>query len=136
MFDLEERKQKMSMLRCSLGLEEKKESKGWIGVDLDGTLAYYDGWKGIEHIGAPIPRMVERIKKYLEKGQDVRIFTARVAADRTEDRYKAAGYIDAWVKEHIGQTLLITCKKDMQMIRLYDDRARQVVENTGEVVGE
>jgi hypothetical protein len=27
---------------------------GWIGVDLDGTLAHYDGWKGIDHIGEPI----------------------------------------------------------------------------------
>lgn len=37
------------------------EHKGWIGVDLDGTLAHYEGWKGVEHIGEPIPAMVERI---------------------------------------------------------------------------
>ena len=35
---------------------------GWIGVDLDGTLAEYHGWKGSEHIGPPIPLMVERVK--------------------------------------------------------------------------
>ena len=29
---------------------------GWIGVDLDGTLARYDGWRGIDHIGEPMPR--------------------------------------------------------------------------------
>lgn len=23
----------------------------WIGVDLDGTLAEYDGWRGWKHIG-------------------------------------------------------------------------------------
>src|SRR5262245_48902352 len=28
---------------------------GWIGVDLDGTLAEYHGWKGIEHIDRPVP---------------------------------------------------------------------------------
>ncbi len=22
-------------------------SNGWIGVDLDGTLAHYDGWQGV-----------------------------------------------------------------------------------------
>jgi hypothetical protein len=33
---------------------------GWIGVDLDGTLAFYDEWIGPEHIGAPIPGMVDR----------------------------------------------------------------------------
>ena len=30
---------------------------GWIGVDLDGTLAFYDMWRGMEHIGKPIPAM-------------------------------------------------------------------------------
>lgn len=25
----------------------------WIAFDLDGTLAKYDGWKWIEHIGEP-----------------------------------------------------------------------------------
>lgn len=52
-------------------------NKGWIGVDLDGTLAHYDGWKGPEHIGAPIPAMVERVKAWLAEGKEVRISTAR-----------------------------------------------------------
>lgn len=30
---------------------EKGVHSGWIGVDLDGTLAGYDGWVGPEHIG-------------------------------------------------------------------------------------
>ena len=34
---------------------------GWIGVDLDGTLAHYGGWIGPDHIGDPIAPMVERI---------------------------------------------------------------------------
>jgi len=36
----------------------------WIGVDLDGTLAVYDGWRGPEHIGPPVPAMVERVKRW------------------------------------------------------------------------
>lgn len=51
---------------------------GWIGVDLDGTLAMYDGFKGPEHIGDPVPKMLERVKKWLAEGREVRIFTARV----------------------------------------------------------
>jgi hypothetical protein len=51
---------------------------GWIGVDLDGTLAHYEGWKGQEHIGEPIAPMVERVKGWLAEGREVRIFTARV----------------------------------------------------------
>jgi hypothetical protein len=53
-------------------------SNGWIGVDLDGTLAHYDGWKGADNIGAPIPAMVERVKGWLAEGKTVKIFTARV----------------------------------------------------------
>jgi hypothetical protein len=53
-------------------------TQGWIGVDLDGTMAYYDGWKGADHIGEPIPAMVERVKRWLAEGREVRIFTARV----------------------------------------------------------
>ena len=49
------------------------EDKAWIGVDLDGTLARYDGWKGIEHIGEPITikelsRKVAMNECYLKKG--------------------------------------------------------------------
>ena len=47
-------------------------SGGWIGVDLDGTLAYYDYWRGPEHIGEPIPAMLERVQRWLAEGKDVR----------------------------------------------------------------
>ena len=33
-----------------------------IAVDLDGTLAYYDKFRGKDHIGKPIPKMIERVK--------------------------------------------------------------------------
>ena len=105
---------------------------GWIGVDLDGTLAYYDEWRGIEHIGKPIPLMVGRVKEWLEEGREVRIFTARVSDPST--RLKASRYIEAWCEEHIGQKLHVTCIKDFKMISLYDDRAFNVIMNTGLVV--
>jgi hypothetical protein len=34
-------------------------SGGWIGVDLDGTLAIYGGWTGPRSIGEPVPKMLE-----------------------------------------------------------------------------
>lgn len=43
-------------------------SSGWIGVDLDGTLAYYSGWKGIEHVGDPVPAMINRVRAWLANG--------------------------------------------------------------------
>ena len=103
----------------------------WIGVDLDGTLAYYDEWEGIEHIGKPIPLMVDRIKKWLEDGKEVKIITAR-ASGKDVDLSKK--YIEDWLKEHIGQVLPITCEKDKSMTELWDDRAIQVIKNTGERV--
>ena len=54
--------------------------KGWVGVDLDGTLAHYDKWKGADHIGVPVPRMLERVKLWLSEGMDIRIMTARVSS--------------------------------------------------------
>lgn len=111
------------------------EFKGWIGVDLDGTLAEYDGWKGAEHIGKPIPAMAFRVKKWLAEGRDVRIFTARVSHDGTDHRINEAELaLNAtyeWCEKHLGQRLPVTCRKDYAMVELWDDRCVQVEPNTG-----
>ena len=104
-------------------------SNGWIGVDLDGTLAKYTEYAGHTVIGEPIPLMVERVKKWLTLSQDVRIFTARVSDKSTESEVRVA--IQNWCILHIGRILPITCKKDHKMIELWDDRAVQVIPNTG-----
>jgi hypothetical protein len=101
---------------------------GWIGVDLDGTLAKYDGWKGERHIGEPIPKMVERVKGWLAEGKDVRIFTARAFQYNPDQE----SVIQRWCAKHIGEILPITCWKDFQMVELWDDRCVQVIPNTGE----
>jgi len=104
---------------------------GWIGVDLDGTLAVYHSGQHAE-IGAPIRPMVELVKTWLARGAEVRIFTAR-AAHAVEHELLA---IEDWCKEHIGQVLPITCTKDFSMVALFDDRAVQVEPNTGKLLGE
>ena len=55
------------------------KGEGWYGFDLDGTLAKYDGWKGIDHIGEPVKPMVELIRRMYDEGKFVKIVTARVA---------------------------------------------------------
>ena len=111
--------------------------RGWIGVDLDGTLAHYDHWRGPDHIGAPVPAMLERVKNWIAKGVDVRIFTARVWSDGTPEREAEAKLarvsIVKWCREHVGQMLPITCVKDYGMVELYDDRAVRVESNTGKL---
>jgi hypothetical protein len=135
---------------------------GWIGVDLDGTLAMYGRWAGPLEIGEPIAPMVERVKGWLAEGREVRIMTARVAIPevtpdyvaRVEAHAREAGRenfdaqahiadwsaavagireaIELWCEKHIGQRLAVTCTKDFGMIELWDDRAVRVRMNVGE----
>lgn len=125
--------------------------QGWNGVDLDGTLAHYDGWKGVEHIGHPIQPMVDRVLAWRDQKKEVRIFTARVWPlsvvwpEATEEELmaragqdpirqaatKSALRIREWCEKHLGEVLPITCTKDYSMVQLWDDRAVQVVPNTG-----
>jgi hypothetical protein len=73
----------------------------WLGVDLDGTLAEYHEWVGPENIGTPIPKMVERVKKWLREGKIVKIMTARVHP-MEKDRDKCLVAINEWVIKNIG----------------------------------
>lgn len=111
-------------------------NKGWIGVDLDGTLAFYDGWRGENHVGAPIAPMVNRVKMWLSEGKTVKIFTARVSGlNPTESEYHIVmDAINDWALEHIGQELEVTCSKDYYMVELWDDRCVQVETNTGRAI--
>lgn len=112
--------------------------KGWIGVDLDGTLARYDGWID-GGIGEPIPAMVDRVKGWLGEGKEIRIFTARVAGMYLNGAPEAdiqfallqRGLVQTWCLNHLGTTLPVTAVKDLDMIELWDDRAVEVVKNTG-----
>lgn len=105
-------------------------SRGWIGVDLDGTLAHYYGWKGITHIGPPVPMMLERVKSWIEDGKTVKIFTARAS------NTLAIPYIRLWMEQNGLPDLEITATKDFGMVELWDDRCVQVVANMGEVATE
>lgn len=111
------------------------DESGWVGVDLDGTLAYYDKWRGLFHIGEPIPIMVNKVKALLAEGYNVRIFTARVARPE-EELPDIVAAVKKWCRQHIGQELEVTCRKDMGMIALYDDRCIQIEKNTGVVLGQ
>lgn len=106
----------------------------WVGVDLDGTLAHYDGWKGPTHIGTVIPAMLDKVRAVLRGDYDVvygapttvRIFTARACIP------EQVPPVQAWLKDHGLGGLDVTNRKDFEMVDLWDDRARRVVTNTGE----
>lgn len=103
----------------------------YIAVDLDGTLAEYYGWKGVNHIGEPITPMVDRVKRWLAAGKKVKIFTARIS-DGQESTRKL---IEDWTERYIGERLEVTNIKDYGMLLLFDDRAVQVKMNTGKLIG-
>lgn len=118
----------------------------WTGVDLDGTLAVYKGWKGPTHIGEPIPKMVDRVVQWISEGKLVKIMTARVCPDGRGNPYEVQQCekaIQAWCQKHIIPKLPlhlrepwpieipVTYKKDFEMVELWDDRAVQVEMNTG-----
>lgn len=114
---------------------------GWIGVDLDGVLAHWDP-AHFPDIGAPIAPMVARVQSWLEDGQEVRIFTARVAIvpglrndeGQEADLLFAADQltrIHIWCEQHIGVILPVTAVKDFHMVELYDDRCVQMITNEG-----
>lgn len=112
------------------------DEEEWVGFDLDGTLAKYDGWKGIEHIGEPVERMVLIAKLLHWLGKKIKIMTARVAP-RTgkDDSEKAREYVQKWCEKNLGFVPDITYVKDASMVALFDDRAVAVQPNTGKVLG-
>ena len=112
--------------------KNKRKVSKWYGVDLDGTLAEYHGWN--PEIGEPIPKMVKRVKRWIDEGRDVRIFTARVSKfpDTTDAHVTLVRKnIEAWSLKHLGKVLPVTNIKEHGLVEFWDDRAVQVIKNTG-----
>ncbi len=104
-----------------------KESE-WIGVDLDRTLAHYDGWQD-GHIGEPLEPMVSRVKAWLAEGKIVKIVTARADHGPAEETK-----VQDWCEFHLGQRLEVTNIKTPDCAEIWDDKARRVEENTGSAI--
>jgi len=107
-----------------------------IAVDFDGTLATYNGFKGVEVLGEPIPAMIVKVKQALAEGADVTIFTARVnpgdgGGQDALDATRSYLLIAAWCQKHLGQILAISHEKSRRFKEMWDDRAKQVLKNTG-----
>ena len=104
----------------------ESKRKGWIGVDLDGTLAHYDGWYGPAHIGDPIESMLERVRRWLAEGYEVRIFTARASVP------EYVPFVEIWLEQNGLPPLKVTNVKDFGMVSLWDDRCVEVISNKGQ----
>ena len=66
---------------------------------MDGTLGKSVEMQAGEQIGIPIHPMVQVVKRMLDRGEDVRIFTARVNSNRARiNAIRARRAIEAWCK--------------------------------------
>ncbi len=112
-------------------VEKQEPEAPYIGVDLDGTLAKEDEeFHGVETIGEPIPKMVNRVKRMLAQGKTVKIITARAAGPEGD---KAKDAVGDWTERVFGQRLEVTNEKTPGMHRLYDNKAIGIETNTGEL---
>jgi hypothetical protein len=103
----------------------------WVGFDIDSTLAEYVGIFDLLKIGAPIPDMKARLlRMYAEGKYEIKIFSARAGWPGQKE------VILEWLQKNGMPELAITNKKDFRMAFCFDDRSRQVIPNTGKVVGE
>ena len=104
-------------------------AKRIIAVDLDGTLAHYDGWKGVGHIGAIIPSVANAILLAKKEGADIWIFTARVSDPK--DAEEAGNNIVKYLTENGIPFDGLTAIKHKFFSEFWDDRAIQVIKNQG-----
>lgn len=108
-----------------------------IYLDLDGTIAKYE--RGHFHtqedwdearvpIGDPLPFISDDIKKWLRQGHIIKICTARVSDGNIEKKVKQ---VQDWCEEHYNFRPEVTNRKHYEMDYLFDDRAKQMIPNTG-----
>ena len=107
-------------------------SKGAIYVDLDGTLAVQEEPYDPLRVGPPIRPMCDRVRRWLEEGHEVVIFTAR--ASRPMHSLSALA-IKLFCHEQFGRVLPITAIKSYEAMEFWDDRSVQVEKNTGRIIG-
>lgn len=110
------------------GYSDRELPRTWTGVDLDGTLAYFDSMSSMDEVGEPVPAMLALVRKMINNGVRVKIFTAR-AQDPEQ-----LPIIRQWLMDNDLPELEITYAKDYYMQRLYDDRCIQVERNTGRLI--
>lgn len=74
-----------------------------ICVDLDGVLAQYDKWKGVDHIGDPVPGALE-FAQQLNKIAEITVFTSRCTQDVLEGSRITPGQLRIkvieWLEKH------------------------------------
>ena len=96
-------------------------------LDLDGVLAQYDKWRGVDHIGDPIPGALD-FAKQLAKIAEITVFTSRCAQDVSEGSRITSGQLRIrvieWLEKHnFPFTDVYTGQGKPRAAAFIDDRA-------------
>lgn len=104
--------------------------KKTVCVDLDGTIARYDGWKGIEHFGDPLPGAKEFLER-LGENYKILIYTTRCNEQMNgEVPHQLRNRVEAWLQRHqLRYDDIHTGQGKPMCIAFIDDRAIMIKEN-------
>lgn len=127
-----EKKQKKSQSSRKIEKEIDHIIPYTIAMDLDGCLATFDKWQGIEVIGAPVPEVVGKLvylKKKYPKMQII-IHSARIINPYTgKIRQRAVQVIKTWLKANsVPYNTIWTSQGKPYATEYVDDRAVNVVD--------
>jgi hypothetical protein len=92
----------MELKEAEAGLRRAMRSrpKRILCVDLDGTLAEYNGWHGFTAIGKPIPAVVDMVRREAASGSYIIIHTCRVTTIDNRVIHQAVGAIEKWLRKN------------------------------------
>lgn len=116
-----------------------------VAIDLDGVLAYYNGWKGIDHIGEPTDGALRLCEQLIEDGHEIIVHTVRtnpiinnkelsdVEASNDYHAMWLSNKIYAWLKKHnFPSKITVWDNFGKPQADLYiDDKAFVVLKNRG-----
>lgn len=116
----------------------------WVGFDLDGTLCEWVRWTKWDTFGKVLVPMKTILLEHLATGDECKIFTARVAYPRdicyvTGEEFTSS-MMESRIQDHLMKDglprLACTAIKDHRLRIFYDDRAIQVILNTGRTLAD
>jgi len=84
-------------------LEKSDGHKPTLAVDLDGTLAEYDGWKGEEHFGKPRQGAKDAMQAFKQRGYEIIIFTTRGNTELVRQWLNENGIVFDYINENPHQ---------------------------------
>ncbi len=120
-------KKRATLVPAPVPKKREVTRKPRVCLDLDGVLAQYDKWKGVDHIGDPIPGALE-FAKQLAKICEIVIFTSRCAQDVLEGSRITPGQLRVkvieWLEKHkFPFTDVYTGQGKPRAAAFIDDRA-------------